>query len=206
MSRLKPLIRWTPSLYDRLSKNYDRMASWFFPIGDRGREKVVSDLKPGRILDVACGTGTLLLKAHRADLHCIGIDTSQGMLLETRKKIPEADIVQASFYALPFAEGKFDYVVETNAVSGADIDPRKVLGEMWRVCTGGGELRIGDYGKSDRKGVFIQLLEIVGILIGDYPHDYNGLFNEMGYEARVENLGWGGMYQYIRLAKKQGMG
>jgi hypothetical protein len=56
----KPLINWTPDLYDRLSKYYDHLAKWLFPIGDHGRQKVVTGLESGSILDIACGTGTLL--------------------------------------------------------------------------------------------------------------------------------------------------
>lgn len=201
MAKLKPLIDWTPALYDRLSKHYDAFAKWLFPIGDTGREKVVSGLTSGRILDVACGTGTLLNKADQAGMLCTGIDTSRGMLLETKMKVPAAEVIQASFYDLPFAEGEFDYVVETNAVSGADINPKTVLGEMFRVCRSGGEVRIGDYGKSSREGVWIQLIEKIGILVGDYPHDYDALFSSMGCKVEVENLGWGGMYQYLRVTK-----
>ena len=201
MPKLKPLINWTPQLYNRLSKNYDRFAAWFFPIGDLGQEKVVSGLDAGLLLDIACGTGTLLEKSHQSGLDCVGIDTSWGMLTETKKKVPEAEIVQASFYSLPFTEETFDFVVETNAVSGVDINPGEVLQEMLRVCTPRGEIRIGDYGKSSRRGFWYQIFEKIGILIGDFPHDYRELFNSLGYEAEVKNLGWGGTYQFIRVQR-----
>ncbi len=204
MPRFKPIIQWTPALYDRLAKRYDLAARWLFPIGERGRERVVSGMTLGALLDVACGTGTLLEKAVRAGLACFGIDTSWGMLLEVKKKAPEAQVVQASFYALPFAEGVFDYVVETNAVSGAEIDAGPVLREMVRVCAAGGEVRIGDYGKSGRQGFWVRALEKVGILIGDYPHDYEGLFCSLGLEPVRESLGWGGMYQYLQVDKPHG--
>jgi ubiquinone/menaquinone biosynthesis C-methylase UbiE len=204
MPKLKPLINWSPRLYDKLAENYDRFAAWFFPIGDLGRERVVSGLEPGAILDVACGTGTLLEKAQLEGLNCFGIDTSWGMLTETRRKVSNAKVVQASFYALPFAGESFYYVVETNAVSGADINPDQVLSEMLRVCKSGGEIRLGDYGKSNRKGFWYRLLEIIGILIGDYPHDYQEIFEFLGYEAVVENLGWGGSYQFIQVYKSSG--
>jgi ubiquinone/menaquinone biosynthesis C-methylase UbiE len=203
MPKIKPIIAWTPSLYDRLSKHYDRFAKLLFPIGDRGREEVTSGLVSGCILDVACGTGTLLKKAHQSGLKCIGIDTSRGMLLETKKKVPAAEVVQANFYALPFVDNQFDYVVETNAVSGTDIDAKSVLSEMLRVCADEGEIRLGDYGKSRRVGCLIQLLVLIGILIGDFPHDYIELFSELGYVSQVKNLGWGGMYQFIRVVKQQ---
>ena len=201
MAKLKPLIDWSPARYDRLAKNYDRFAAWFFPIGDIGRERVLSGLDKGLLLDVACGTGTLLEKARQTGLVYVGIDTSWGMLTETKRKIPAAPVIQASFYALPFAKGKFDIVVETNAVSGADIHADEVLREMLRVCNTGGEVRLGDYGKSDRKGLWYRMMEKIGILVGDYPHDYLELFRRLGYEADVEYLAWGGMYQYIRVIR-----
>jgi ubiquinone/menaquinone biosynthesis C-methylase UbiE len=201
MFKLKPLINWTPQLYDHLSKNYDRFAAWFFPIGDLGREKVVSGLGTGFLLDVACGTGTLLKKSHQLGLNCVGIDTSWRMLLDTKRKVPAAAVVQASFYSLPFAEKAFNYVVETNAVSGVDINPGEVLQEMLRVCTSEGEIRMGDYGKSNRREFWYQIFEKIGILFGDYPHDYRELFNSLGYEAEIEDLGWGGAYQFIRVQR-----
>jgi len=201
--KLKPIISWTPALYDRLAKHYDRFARWLFPIGEKGRDQVVNGLESGLILDIACGTGTLLEKAHQIGLDTVGIDTSRGMLLESRKKIPTAQVVQASFYALPFAEGQFDYVVETNAVSAAEINPKSVLSEMLRVCAEGGELRLGDYGKSERRGLWSQTLEMLGILFGDYPYDYQDLVSSIGHVVEIENLGWGGMYQYVRVIKSQ---
>lgn len=190
-------------MYDRLAKHYDLFAKWLFPIGDQGREKVVSDIGSGTILDVACGTGSLLDKAHQSGLQVIGIDTSRGMLLETKKKVPAAGVVQASFYNLPFAAKQFDYVVETNAVSGAELDPKNILSEMIRVCADGGEIRLGDYGKSGRKGFWAQILEKIGILFGDYPYDYDELIRELGYEAEIDDLGWGGMYQYVQVVKQR---
>jgi hypothetical protein len=89
-------------------------------------------------------------------------------------------------------------VVETNAVSAAEVDATVVLGEMARVCASGGEIRIGDYGRSEQQGFWLGWIETIGILIGDYPHDYKGLLEAMGYQVDVEELGWGGMYQFIR--------
>jgi ubiquinone/menaquinone biosynthesis C-methylase UbiE len=200
MPKSRSIIKWTPALYDLFAKYYDRLATWFFPVGDLGREKVVSGLTSGSILDIACGTGTLLQKAQENGMHPFGIDSSRGMLIETRKKVPAARIVQASFYALPFDAKYFDYVVETNAVSGEEIDPTKVLLEMKRVCRSDGEIRIGDYGKPIRESIWASILVRVGILIGDYPHDYKSLFRSVGLEAEVEVLGWGGLYQFVRVA------
>ena len=42
-------------------------------------------------------------------------------------------------------------------------------------------------------------MEKIGILFGDYPHNFKAMFTSLGYEVEIENLGWGGMYQFIKL-------
>ena len=53
--------------------------------------KRLKPLKPARILDVATGTGDFALQLHRSlhPQHIIGIDLSQGMLDEARRKVKE---------------------------------------------------------------------------------------------------------------------
>ncbi len=200
---VKPLINWTPEFYDRLSKKYDLFARIFFSMGEKGKAKVVSNLRIGNVLDIACGSGGLLRDAVEAGARPFGSDTSWGMLAETRSKVPHADLVQASFYALPFAKDAFDTVVETNAVSGAEIDSDRVLGEMVRVCKYKGEIRIGDYAKAPKESRWLRLVEWFGRLFGDYPHDYVTYFRLQGFETQVENLGFDGMYQYVRAEKSR---
>jgi ubiquinone/menaquinone biosynthesis C-methylase UbiE len=55
---------WTTETYNKLSKYYDILMRTFFPIGERGRERIVEKLDSGTVLDVACGTGTLLALAY----------------------------------------------------------------------------------------------------------------------------------------------
>jgi ubiquinone/menaquinone biosynthesis C-methylase UbiE len=193
---------WTSKVYDRLSKYYDRLSRWFFPMADKVRKRAVEGLTAGSILDVGCGTGTLLAMAHENGLQCYGIDTSQGMLNQARAKVPEAELKGASFYDIPYAEGTFDYVVETNAVSGADIDARKVLSEMLRVCKGGGEVRLVDWSTPPRETWQNRLIRKLGVLSGDVPKDYPGIFRELGYEPESEILGHHGLYQLIRVKKE----
>lgn len=195
------LIKWTPELYDWLSSRYDRLADLFFGIGETGRQRVVQGMQPGRMLDIGCGTGTLLVKAHTAGIQTFGVDTSSGMLSQAQVKVPQALLVRASFYALPFAEEQFDYVVETNAVSGEDIDFEVVIKEMLRVCKTGGEVRLGDYLKASPSTAWTKLVERVGLLIGDMPHNYPASFRRLGFEAEVERLGMWGMYAFVKVKK-----
>jgi ubiquinone/menaquinone biosynthesis C-methylase UbiE len=199
----KPLIDWTPKFYDRLSKSYDLLARIFFPMGEKGKDRVIQGLGTGRILDIACGSGGLLRDAVGAGARPYGSDNSRGMLAETHQKIPSANLVQASFYALPYAAASFDTVVETNAVSGVAIESDLVLAEMVRVCKPGGEIRIGDYAKAPKEGWWVRFMEWIGVLFGDYPHDYAAYFQAQGLETDVEYLGFDGMYQFVK-AKKVG--
>ncbi|MBC8506907.1 MAG: methyltransferase domain-containing protein [Anaerolineales bacterium] len=197
----KPLINWSPKFYDRISKKYDLLSRVFFSMGEKGKERVVINLRIGSILDIACGSGGLLKDAVGVGARAFGSDTSWGMLTETRFKAPSANLVQASFYELPFKGDTFDTVVETNAVSGVEIESDIVLSEMVRLCKPGGEIRIGDYAKAPKDNLWQRFMEWIGVLFGDYPHDYVTYFRARGLQTEVEYLGFDGMYQYVRAEK-----
>ena len=174
-------------------------------MGEAGKARLVEDLHPGTVLDVACGSGALLADALKLGARCFGVDTSRGMLRATRRKLPQAHLVQASFAALPFADESFDTVVETNALSGVASDARPVLDEMLRVCAAEGEIRIADYAKAPITRLWHRWMEWSGTLFGDYAHDYAALLRGLGLAPRVEYLGFDGMYQYVRVAKWNAM-
>lgn len=194
------LIEWTPQTYNKIAKYYDTFSWLVSPEGSH--QKVIEDLNTGSILDVACGTGTLLALTHAKGLQCYGLDTSEGMLAQARAKVPEAELKQGSFYEIPYPDEYFDYVVETNALGGEEIDVKKVLSEMLRVCKKGGEVRIGDLATPPRETWHHRLVSNLGRLTtGDIPQDYQGIFRELGYEPEIEIFGWHEMYQIFRVKK-----
>jgi ubiquinone/menaquinone biosynthesis C-methylase UbiE len=192
---------WTPKTYDWISRYYDRLGWLFSPSALDVHSRLLEGIGPGSILDVGCGTGTLLDRAREMGLACYGVDTSSGMLTQTRIKVGDAELVRASFYHIPYADEQFDYVVETNAVSGVHIDPRRVLAEMLRVCKEGGEVRLADYCVPARENWRHRILRAIGILIGDYPYNYPSLIRELGYEPVSKVLGGAGMYQLLVVQK-----
>ena len=179
---------WTTSTYNRLSRYYDTFMKFFFPVGEKGRERIVEKLISGSVLDVACGTGTLLKMAKKKGLKCYGLDLSQGMLAQAKRKVPEAEFRQASYYEMPYPEESFDYVVATNALSGEHIDARKVLGEMLRVCRSGGWVYIAEWPKAEEETYRERILVWFAGLNDDAPKDYMEIFREIGYEPEVEVL------------------
>jgi len=177
------------------------LARLISPEGEQAQLQIVADLEAGSLLDVGCGTGSLMFLTMEQSVTCYGIDTSPGMLTQASKKAPQANLNQASFYNIPYANNTFDYVVETNALSGVDISAELVIMEMLRVCRIGGEVRIGDYAEPPIRTWKHKLVEGIGILVGDYPYNYQQLFTNLGYQPDIIFLGGQKMYQVIRVQK-----
>jgi ubiquinone/menaquinone biosynthesis C-methylase UbiE len=194
------LIKWTPQTYNKISKYYDTFSWLVSPKGSH--QKIIEGLNTGSILDVACGTGTLLALAQANGLKCYGLDTSEGMLDQAKTKASTAELRQGSFYEIPYPDEYFDYVVETNALGGVEIEVKKVLSEMIRVCKKGGEVRIGDFATPPRETWWHRLMIVITRLTtGDVPQNYREIFREFGYNPEVEILGWHDMYQIFRVKK-----
>jgi ubiquinone/menaquinone biosynthesis C-methylase UbiE len=187
MDKPHPRI-WTTTTYDRLSRFYDLLMKFFFPVGEKGRERIIRKLDNGSILDVACGTGTLLAMARERGLCCYGLDISQGMLSQAQVKVSDADFSRASYYELPFPDGYFDYVVATNSLSGEFINAREVIAEMERVCKSGGEIYIAEWPKAPEDTLKERLIVKIASFNDDAPKDYLKIFRELGYEPDVEVL------------------
>jgi demethylmenaquinone methyltransferase/2-methoxy-6-polyprenyl-1,4-benzoquinol methylase len=69
--------------------------------------EVVRGLAPGRVLDVACGTG-FLTQHLRGEV--AGLDQSPAMVAVAAERLPGARVVQGDAVPLPFAEGEFDRI------------------------------------------------------------------------------------------------
>jgi demethylmenaquinone methyltransferase/2-methoxy-6-polyprenyl-1,4-benzoquinol methylase len=104
--------------YDARAPEYD---DWYYGAGgfaQRDRpgwedelaalERAIGSLPAARTLDVACGTGYL---TRWLAGEVVGLDQSSAMLAEARRRVPDAELVQADALAgLPFADGAFDRV------------------------------------------------------------------------------------------------
>lgn len=93
----------------------------------------------GRVLDVGCGTGGVLLSL-AGDAAVVGIDREALALRFCREK-GLREVVRGSATALPFAGGSFDACVSFDVLEHVD-DEQLLLGELRRVLRPGGRALI----------------------------------------------------------------
>ncbi|MDC0708012.1 methyltransferase domain-containing protein [Stigmatella sp. ncwal1] len=101
------------------------------------------DGQPLRLLEIGIGSGANLPLIERElppglDIELWGMDLSQGMLAECRKRISKKGhrgvrLLMGDAHTLPFADHSFDRVFEIGGVGGYH-NPRRALEEMARVA------------------------------------------------------------------------
>jgi SAM-dependent methyltransferase len=124
--------------------SYERIAETFAPIHDR----IVAALAAGpgvRLLDVACGTGGVTLRAARAGADVVGIDISADQLAKARDAAAaeglEIQFDEGDCQELPYADGEFDAVASAFGAIFAP-DHARAAAELARVCRPGGRLAL----------------------------------------------------------------
>lgn len=95
----------------------------------------------GDVLDVGCGTGTVLSAAASAHAHSLaGVDTDAAFLALARRALPDASIAEADVQThLPFADSSFDTVFFCDVIEHL-FRPVEALAEIRRVLRVGGRM------------------------------------------------------------------
>ena len=110
-----------------------------------------------RVLDVGCGTGTLLEAALAADAAAVGVDISPPMVEAAKRRVPEATVVVADAQTadlLAEAPGvPFDRVVSRFGVMFFD-DPVAAFENIRAACAPGAELAFACW-RSEETAVFM---------------------------------------------------
>lgn len=146
-----------PMTVEEIQDSYARYATWIdrFDWLDRlftgryRRQQFAS--AEGRVLDVACGTGTnFRYLPDSVDL--VGIDISQEMLAKARNELDRLDrdetLKQMDAQALEFEDDSFDTVISSLSTCTFP-DPVAALREMERVCSPDGRILLVEHGRSD---------------------------------------------------------
>jgi ubiquinone/menaquinone biosynthesis C-methylase UbiE len=124
--------------------SYERLAETYAPIHDRVVAALA--LEPGtHMLDVACGTGAVALRAARAGGAVVGIDISADQLAKARRAAESEGLAirfeEGDCQQLPYSDAEFDAVASTfGAIFAADHE--RTAAELARVCRPGGRLAL----------------------------------------------------------------
>jgi ubiquinone/menaquinone biosynthesis C-methylase UbiE len=109
---------------------------------------------PLDVLDLACGTGTLTVRAKRAapQIEITGVDADPDVLGRARAKAGQAGLQirfdEALSTELPYEKKSFDRVLSSLFFHHLDEDEKLgTLREVVRVLRPGGRLHVADWGK-----------------------------------------------------------
>ena len=150
----------TQIIYDFQSRFYDMT---FGRLVRRRIARAISHMNirdTDRVLDLGIGTGASLnYYPQRGQIW--GIDLSDGMLREARKKIENrgldhVSLFQADALALPFADNTFDQIFISHVISVVS-DPYRMMREAQRVAKPDARIVIVNHFQSTNR--FIALLE-----------------------------------------------
>ncbi len=201
--------------YDWLTPFYDPVVRF------TTREKVfkkalVSEakIKTGhRVLDLACGTGTLtiLIKNAQPQATVIGIDGDSKILEIARAKAKDSG-VQIGFdegmsFDLPYEDESFDRVVSSLFFHHLTRDDKlKTLREVYRVLKPRSEFHVADWGlPADAfmklSSRFIQFLDGFGTTADSFGGLLPKFMSTTGFTSVEEPLAFNTLFGTIRLHK-----
>jgi ubiquinone/menaquinone biosynthesis C-methylase UbiE len=128
-------------------------------LGTSFKEKVLERVhfqNGERLLDVGCGTATLLIaaKSHNPDSQVFGIDVDERVLDIAKRKIQktrvEVEVMKARAEDLPFESSSFDVVVSTLIFHHLPTKIKKLaMREIHRVLKQDGRFLLADFGKPE---------------------------------------------------------
>lgn len=111
------------------------------------------------LLDLGCGTGEVLSIISKKKKGCklYGLDLSEKMLEQAKKKLPDSDtLLVGDSENMPFEDEMFDVLTSTESFHHYP-NPKKAIGEIYRVLKKDGTLVLCDFWRPILKRKFMNL-------------------------------------------------
>ena len=175
---------------------YDALIARFFPEGAvKSRLLDIAEVGPGvRVLDLGCGTGTLLAMAAERGAIVTGIDADPKMLAKAVPKLQgrEARLIEGYTTAVDLPEASFDVVISSLFFHHLrTADKRATLERALGWLTPGGRLVIADFARPRHpvhKALFLPVRLLDGFPLTQDVLDERvpALMAEVGFRSVVE--------------------
>ena len=162
--------------WDRVAGVYDLFVNGINRKTHQALRRIVAELigPEDRVLEYACGTGLLTQVIAEKCKALTATDFAPKMLKRAEKNCAAYGNItfrQADITALDEPDGAFDKAVAGNVIHLLD-EPLKALGELNRVCRGGGQLIIPTYMNKGRTGKTSSFASGVGKAGADFERQF----------------------------------
>ena len=161
-------IKKEKRFWDKIAPEYEPFIEKHWKVYPSLLDKIYNDVDGDTVLEVACGTGLVALKVAKRVSKVYGIDISEPMIDEAKKKAKETGIQNVEFsvkdaYALSFDNNMFDTVICNNALHNMK-EPEKTLSEIKRMLKTGGQLiaTIVGIGESRKYKIMMTMYHLFG--------------------------------------------
>ncbi len=161
---------------------WDRLRQELF--GSRAELQLLPGLLEGTevVGDLGCGTGQLARFLAPFAGKVIGVDQSEEMLEQARRRLSDRDnveIKQGELEALPVEDGMLDIAI-LSLVLHYVVDPLRALEEVHRVLRPGGRILVQDMQRHQREA----FREEMGHLwLGFSPEEFQEWLEEAGFDS-----------------------
>jgi demethylmenaquinone methyltransferase / 2-methoxy-6-polyprenyl-1,4-benzoquinol methylase len=169
--------RYVRRLFDTIADRYDVITVLLsYGLDRRWKDRLIALAEitsDDRVLDVACGTGDILLRARQRARLAVGLDVTQKMLLYAAAKTTRPScLVAGDMQALPFPSSSFTVVTAGYGLRNVP-HIEQAIEEIARVLAPRGRLFSLDFNRPAHpvvRTVYLTYLTIVGSVLGFVLH------------------------------------
>ena len=174
------------------------------------------EVEPGdRVLDLACGTGTLaiLVKNAHPETTVYGIDGDANILAIAKRKASKAGVEfkfdQGLSFELPYSDDSFDFVLSSLFFHHLTRENKlRTIREIRRILKPDGELHVADWGLPENSLMkfasnAIKLLDGAETTADNFDGLLASHIGECGFREVEETLHFNTLFGTIRLLKSK---